>query len=93
MGYTKVLTTFTKVKKLSIPPQWNGLFTFLFKGLSEQCAGSDGASKSFMTLLYRLYNGINLENGSVLWPQLVQSLSSTSCCFEVSCGRFWTIVT
>ena len=34
MGYTETLTTVTKFKKSYLPPQWNGLFTLLFKGLS-----------------------------------------------------------
>ncbi|KAL7592742.1 hypothetical protein Lser_V15G34731 [Lactuca serriola] len=55
MGYTETLTTVTKFKKSCLPPQWNGLFTLLFKGLSEHSAGSDAASKSFVTMLYRLY--------------------------------------
>nr|KAJ0189358.1 hypothetical protein LSAT_V11C800443120 [Lactuca sativa] len=33
-------------------------------GLLQRSAGSDGASKSFMTLLYWLYDGINLDYGS-----------------------------
>lgn len=51
MGYTDILTTVTKFKKLCLPPQWNGLFTLLFKGFVERVVGSDGASKSFMTIL------------------------------------------
>lgn len=35
MGYTEILTTVTKVKKSCLPPQWNGPFTLLFKGISE----------------------------------------------------------
>ena len=67
MEYTELLTTVTKVKKSCLPPQWNGLFTLLFKGLSERVAGSDGASKIFMTHLYGLYAGINMDYGFVLW--------------------------
>ncbi|CAH1431384.1 unnamed protein product [Lactuca virosa] len=93
MGYTEVLTTVIKFKKSCLPPQWNGLFTLLFKGLSERVAGSDGASKAFMTLLYGLYYGINMDYGSILWTQLVQSLTSSSRYSEISCGRFWTLVT
>ncbi|KAL7610282.1 hypothetical protein Lser_V15G13610 [Lactuca serriola] len=70
MGYTETLTTVTKFKKSCLPPQWNGLFTLLFKGLSKRSAGSDGASKSFMTMLYGLYNVVPLDYCSVLWQQL-----------------------
>ena len=66
MGYTEILTTVTKFKKSCLPPQWNGFFTLLFKGLSERSVGSDGASKFCMTILYGLYNGINLDYGSAL---------------------------
>ncbi|KAL7586079.1 hypothetical protein Lser_V15G41333 [Lactuca serriola] len=93
MGYTEVLTTVTKFKKSCLPPQWNGLFTILFKGLSERSAGSDGASRLFITILYGIYNGINLDYGSVLWQQLIQILSSTSRHSEISYARFWTLIT
>nr|KAJ0213192.1 hypothetical protein LSAT_V11C400185240 [Lactuca sativa] len=93
MGYIETLATVTRFKKSCLPPKWDGLFTLLFKGLFERSAGSDGASKSFMTLLYGLYTGINLDYGMVLWLQLVQSLSSASHHTEVSCARFWTIIT
>nr|KAJ0206608.1 hypothetical protein LSAT_V11C500230710 [Lactuca sativa] len=93
MGYTKTLSTITKFKKSCLPPEWNGLFTLLFKGLSERSAGSDGASKSFITVLYGLYHGIDLDYGSIIWQQLVQSLVSSSRHSEISCGRFWSIST
>nr|KAJ0210234.1 hypothetical protein LSAT_V11C400205970 [Lactuca sativa] len=93
MGYTKTLNTITKFKKSCLPPQWNGLFTLLFKGLSERSAGSDGANKSFMTVLYGLYHGIDLDYGSIIWQQLVQSLVSSSRHSEISCGHFWSIIT
>ena len=93
MGYTEVLTTITKFKKSFLPPQWNGLFTVLFKGLSERSAGSDGASHLFIMILYGIYNGIHLDYGSVLWQQLIQSLSSTSRHSEISYARFWTLIT
>ena len=88
MGYTEILTTITKFKKSCLPPQWNGFFTVLFKGLSERSAGSDGASRLFMTILYGLYHGVNLDYGSVLWQQLIQSLVSTSRHSEISYARF-----
>ncbi|KAL7609412.1 hypothetical protein Lser_V15G13559 [Lactuca serriola] len=93
MGYTKVLTTVTKFKKSCLPPQWNGMFTVLFKGLSKRIAGSDGASRLFLSIMYGIYNCINMDYGSVLWQQLIQSLSSTSRHSEISYARFWTIVT
>ncbi|KAL7603349.1 hypothetical protein Lser_V15G18232 [Lactuca serriola] len=93
MGYTEVLTTVTKFKKSCLPPQWNGMFTVLFKGLSERSAGSDGASRLFLSIMYGIYNGINMDYGSVLWQQLIQSLSSTSRHSEISYARFWTIIT
>ncbi|KAL7584446.1 hypothetical protein Lser_V15G43419 [Lactuca serriola] len=93
MGYTEVLTTVTKFKKSCLPPQWNGLFTVLFKGLSERSAGSDGVSRLFITILYGVYNGINLDYGSVLWQQLIHSLASTSRHSEISYARFWTLIT
>ena len=65
--YTETLTTVTKFKKSCLPLQWNSLFTLLFKGLSERSAGSDGASKSFITILYWLYNGVHHDYGSILW--------------------------
>ena len=65
----------------------------LFKGLSECSDGSDGASRLFITILYGVYNGINLDYGSVLWQQLIQRLASTSRHSEISYARFWTLVT
>ena len=46
-----------------------------------------------MTILYGLYNGINLDYGSLIWSQLVQSLNFSSKHSEISCGHFWTFVT
>ncbi|KAL7617901.1 hypothetical protein Lser_V15G04020 [Lactuca serriola] len=70
MGYTENLTTVTKFEKSCLPAKWNNLFTLLFKGLSERSTGFDGASKSFMTILYGLYNGVTLDYGAVIWKQL-----------------------
>lgn len=50
---------------------WNGLFTILFKGLSERVKGFDSASKMFYTLIYGLFKGITLDFGSVIWAQFV----------------------
>ncbi|KAL7605541.1 hypothetical protein Lser_V15G20563 [Lactuca serriola] len=93
MGYIDLLTTVTKFKKSCLPPQWNGLFTLLFKAFAERVAWSDGASKALMTLLYGIYHDINLDYGSILWSQLVQSLNFSSRHSEISCSRFWTLIT
>ncbi|KAL7618045.1 hypothetical protein Lser_V15G03137 [Lactuca serriola] len=93
MGYTEVLTSVARFKNSCLPPQWNGLFTVLFKGLSERSSGSDGASRLFLSIMYGVYNGINLDYGFVLWQQLIQSLSSASRHSEVSLARFWILIT
>ncbi|KAL7589612.1 hypothetical protein Lser_V15G41251 [Lactuca serriola] len=93
MGYTDVLTTITKVMKSYLPAQWNGLLTLLIKGLAEQCGGSDTTIKGYLTILYGLYNGINLDYGSIIWSQVVQSLNTMTRHSEISCGRFWTLIT
>ncbi|XP_023771054.1 uncharacterized protein LOC111919701 [Lactuca sativa] len=93
MGYTDVLTTIAKVKKSCLPSQWNGLLTLLIKGLAKRSAGSDDTSKGFLTILYGLYNGINLDYGSIIWSQVVQSLNTSTRQSEISCGRFWTLIT
>ncbi|KAL7617819.1 hypothetical protein Lser_V15G02560 [Lactuca serriola] len=93
MGYTDVLTTVTKFKKSCLPSQWNGLLTLLIKSLAERSGGSDGSSKDFLTLLYSLYNGINLDYGTIIWSQVVQSLNTSTRHSEISCGCFWTLIT
>ncbi|KAL7588162.1 hypothetical protein Lser_V15G40899 [Lactuca serriola] len=93
MGYTEVLTSVAKFKKSCLPPQWNGMFTVLFKGLSERSSGSDGSSRLFLSIMYAVYNGVNLDFGLVLWQQLIQSLSSSSRHSEVSFARFWILIT
>ncbi|XP_023768812.1 uncharacterized protein LOC111917354 [Lactuca sativa] len=93
MDYMDVLSIVTKFKKSCLPPQWDSIFTLLVKGLSERVAGSDGASNGFMTILYGLYHGINLDYGTLIWAQVVQSLNSSSSDFEISYGRFWTFIT
>ena len=93
MGYTDVLTSISKVKKSCLPSQWNGLLTLLIKGLAERCGGSNTTSKGFLTILYGLYNGINLDYGTIIWSQVVQSLNTTTRHLEISCGRFWTLIT
>ena len=69
MGYKDLIPSISKFKKLNLPPQWNGLFTVLFKAFSERVTNSDCANKMFMTLMYGLYYGINLDYGTVLWAQ------------------------
>ncbi|KAL7611656.1 hypothetical protein Lser_V15G06890 [Lactuca serriola] len=93
MRYTEVLTSVAKFKKSCLPPQWNGMFTVLFKGLSERSSGSDGVSRLFLSIMYAVYNGVNLDFGLVLWQQLIQSLSSSSRHSEVSLARFWILIT
>ena len=66
MGYTEVLTSVTKFKKSCLPPQWNGMFTVLFKGLSKRSSGSDGSSRLFLSILYGVYNDVNVDYGLVL---------------------------
>lgn len=66
MGYKETLTSVSKFKKPNLPPQWNGLFTLLFKGFLERVTGSDYASKMSMALMYGLYTGQNVNYGSVL---------------------------
>ncbi|XP_023737738.1 uncharacterized protein LOC111885730 [Lactuca sativa] len=46
-----------------------------------------------MTMLYRLYNGVNLDFGVVIWQQRVQSLYSSSPHSVISCGKYWSIIT
>lgn len=93
MGCTDVLTTISKFKNSCMPSQWNGLLTLLIKGLAERSAGSDGTSKGFLTILYGLYNGINLDYGSIIWFQVLQSLNTSTRQSKISCGRFWTLIT
>ena len=71
---------------------WNGLFTLLFKSFSERVTASDCVSKLFMTIMYSVYSNVNLENGSVLWAQLVQNTLSTTQDNEISCARFRILV-
>nr|KAJ0192475.1 hypothetical protein LSAT_V11C800450880 [Lactuca sativa] len=76
MGYTEVLTSFTKFKNSCLPPQWNGLLTLLHKGLAEHVGGSDGSNKYIMTIVYDIYNRINLDYGFLIWSQLKQEQSA-----------------
>ncbi|CAI9283107.1 unnamed protein product [Lactuca saligna] len=58
MGYNEDFSLLSIFKKPYLPPMWNGLFTLLFKSLSERVVGFDSASKLFYTIIIGLYNGI-----------------------------------
>lgn len=92
MGYKESLSTLFKFRKPNLPPQWNALFTILFKSFSERSTGSDCASKLFTTLIYGLYTRMNIDYGAVLWAQVFQSTISTSPHTDISCGRFWSLI-
>lgn len=66
MGYKETLSMVSKFHKPNLPPQWNALFTILFKGFSKCITGLDCVSKLFMTLIYGLYIGMNIYFGAVL---------------------------
>ncbi|CAI9299229.1 unnamed protein product [Lactuca saligna] len=61
MGCKEVLTVVLKFMKLNLPPMWNGLFTVIFKSFSKRVTSSDYASKLFMTIMYGIFSGINLD--------------------------------
>lgn len=92
MGYKETLTSISKFRKPNMLPQWNGLFTLIFKSFSERVTSSDYANKLYMNIMYGIYIGENIDDGVVLWAQLVQSTHSTNRHSEISCARFWTIV-
>lgn len=92
MGYKETLTTVLKFRKPNLPPQWNGLFTLIFKGFSERVTGSDCASKMVMALMYGLYTGLNVDYGAVIWAQVIQSTLSSTRHGEISCAHFWIII-
>lgn len=66
MGYKGALTTVTNFRKPNLPPQWNGLFSILFKAFFERVTGSDCASKMFMAIIYGVYTRLNIDFGVVL---------------------------
>ena len=66
MGYKETLTPVSKFRKPDVPPQWNDLFTIMFKILSEWVTGSNCASKMFMEIIYGIYIGIKTNYGVVL---------------------------
>lgn len=92
MGYMETLTAVSKFSKPNLPPKWNGLFTLLFKAFSERVIGSNCASKLFMTIIYGVYTGLNIDFGAVLWAQVTQSTHSTSHHSQISYACFWTII-
>lgn len=92
MGYKDHLAILLKFRKPNLAPIWNGLFTLIFNSFSKRTTGSDSASKLFLTILYGLYSGVNLDYGSILWTQLVQSNLTMTRHVEISSARFWAIV-
>ncbi|CAI9278326.1 unnamed protein product [Lactuca saligna] len=92
MWYKETPTAVSKFKKSNLPPTWNALFTILFKSFSERVTGNDCASKLFIGLMYGLYTGLNVDYGSILWAQLIQSTHSVARHSEISCARCWTII-
>ncbi|CAI9284802.1 unnamed protein product [Lactuca saligna] len=61
---SKAYSSASSIKKPTLPPQWNALFTLLFKGFSERVTGSDYASKLFLTILYGIYTDLNVDFGA-----------------------------
>ena len=92
MGNYNYLEILSRFKKPNLPPTWNGLFTLIFQSFSKRVTGSDSASKLFLTILYGVYSGINLDYGLVLWAQLVQSTISVTRHLHISCACFWAII-
>lgn len=86
MGYTCDISLLSKFRKPFFPPMRNGLFTLLFKNFSERVASLDSTSKFFYTLIYGLFHGVNLDYGSVLWAQIIQSTISSTRHTEISCA-------
>lgn len=75
-----------KVPGTKSTPQWNALFTLLFKGFFERITRPDYASKLFLTLLYAIYTGLDVDFGAVLWAQAIQSTLSTNRHTKISCA-------
>ena len=73
MRYREYLAIISKFKKPNLPPMWNGLLTLIFKSFSERVTRSDSSNKLFLTIMYGVYSGVNMDYGSILWAQLVQS--------------------
>lgn len=49
-------------------------------------------SKLVYTLIYGLYHDINLDFGSIIWTQFIQSSFSSTHHTEISCARLWSII-
>ncbi|CAH1437430.1 unnamed protein product [Lactuca virosa] len=92
MWYISDLSVLSQFKKSALPPIWNAFFTIMFKCFSERSTGSDNASRLFHTLLYGLYTGENIDFGTILWDQFVQSPASKTKDIEISRARFWSIM-
>lgn len=86
------MSVLSKFRKNFSTPIWNGLFTLLFKGLSKRVNGSNSASLLFYTIIYGLYQGVNLDFGSILWTQLIQSTVSSTRHTKISCAHFWSVI-
>ncbi|KAI3752475.1 hypothetical protein L2E82_24508 [Cichorium intybus] len=92
MGYKGNITQLSKFAKKGLLPQWNALFTILFKSFSERTTGTDSASKLFYSFFYGLYHDVNLDYGSILWSHFVDSVNYRLRHQEISCARFWSLV-
>ncbi|KAI3505833.1 hypothetical protein L1887_28119 [Cichorium endivia] len=46
----------------------------------------------FYTFFYGLYNDVNLDYGSILWSQFIDSVNYKLRHTEISCARFWSLV-
>lgn len=84
MAYMEYLAVVSKFKNPNLPPMWNGLFILFFNIFSERVTDSDSASTFFLTIIYGVYSGVNLDYGSVLWAQLFQSILSVTRHNEIS---------
>lgn len=69
-----------------------GCLPFCSKAYQRRVLGSDSTNKLFYTLIYGLYHVINLEFGSVIWAQFVQSTTSSTRHTKISCACFWSII-
>lgn len=76
IGYNGNISQLSKFKKSFLPPMWNGWLILLFKSFSEWVVGLDSERKLFYNLIYGLHHGANLDYGSILWTQIIQSTIS-----------------
>nr|KAJ0208867.1 hypothetical protein LSAT_V11C400219070 [Lactuca sativa] len=91
-GYKETVAVVSKFKKPNFPPAWNALFKILFKAFSERVTGNDCEIKLFMGLICGLYTEENVDDGSILLAQLIQSTHSTTRHGEISCVRLWKFI-